>query len=122
MRTVLAVFLVLVACGPTPDETSRQAPREGSSPCTAFDPEISASQDTFPSVGSAAGWSINGNAGLACSEPGAEGAVGCELAPGGSVIASKGEAAYGFRNDTAAPLSISVNTEGMTCDPLKIPA
>lgn len=140
MRTVLAACLLLAACGPGPQDEANLPAAPGSTatatgelpqptpagsvtPCTILAPEASTTaQAALPSAGSAAGWTINGDAGLACSEPGLEGAVGCELAPGGAVVASKADKAYGFKNDTAAPLSISVNTEGMTCGPLEAPA
>jgi hypothetical protein len=91
-------------------------------PCTVLPPEEAVRvKANLASVGAAGGWTIHAGPALVCSEPGPEGAVGCELAPGGTAIASQGDKTYGFRNDTAAPLSISVNTEGMSCGPLKTP-
>jgi hypothetical protein len=138
MRTVFAACLLLAACGPGPQDEAnlpgapgttvtgdvpQPTPPGSVTPCTILAPEAStAAQTALPSAGSAAGWTINGDTRLVCSEPGLGGAVGCELAPGGAVVASKADKAYGFKNDTASPLSISVNTEGMTCGPLQAPA
>jgi hypothetical protein len=114
------------APGTTPPTSTGDLPQPtppGSvTPCTILPPETaSAARASLPSIGSAAGWTINGVS-LACGEPGLEGAVECELAPGGTAIASQADKTYGFRNDTAAPLSITVNSEGMSCGPLKTPA
>jgi len=96
-------------------------PPDGATPCTALPPEAAADANTkLPSVGSAAGWTIRDEAALVCSEPGPEGAVGCELAAGGTAVASKADKIHGFRNDTTAPVSILVSAEGMTCGPLAI--
>ncbi len=106
-----------VSTGDLPQPT----PPGSVTPCTILPPEAaSTARGNLPSVGGAAGWTING-ASVVCSEPGVEGAVECELAPGGVAIASQGDKTYGFRNDTTAPLSITVNTEGMSCGPLKTP-
>jgi hypothetical protein len=132
----IAVVFLAVACerGPqseanlpaAPGTTStgdlpQNTPPDSVTPCTIIPPETAnTAKASLPSVGSAAGWAINGSS-LVCSEPGPEGAVECELAPGGAAIATQADKVYGFRNDTAGPLSITVNTEGMSCGPLKTP-
>ena len=107
-----------VSTGDLPQPT----PPGNVTPCTILPPEEAATlKSTLSSMGSAGGWTIHGTTALVCSEPGLEGAVGCELAPGGAAVASQADKTYGFRNDTAAPLSITVNSEGMSCGPLKTP-
>jgi hypothetical protein len=132
----IAIIFLAVACergaqgeanlppapGPTsPGDLPPDTPPATVTPCTILPPEAAnAARASLPSVGSAAGWTING-ASLVCSEPGLEGAVDCELASGGTAVATQADTVFGFRNDTAAPLSITVDTEGMSCGPLKTP-
>ncbi len=137
MRTaIIALALCTTACGPQDEANLPQAPGSAPTstgdlpkdtppgsvtPCTILPPETANSAKAgLPSVGSVSGWAINGIS-LVCAEPGLEGAVECELAAGGTAVATQGEKVYGFRNDTAAPLSITVNSEGMSCGPLKAP-
>jgi hypothetical protein len=137
---IIAFVLAAVACerGPQTEANLPQAPGTappptstgdlpqptppGSvTPCTILPPETAASMMTsLPAVVTASGWTVNGSS-LACAMPNAEGAVECELAAGGTAVATQANKTYGFRNDTAAPLSVSINSEGMSCGPLKTP-
>jgi hypothetical protein len=141
MRAAAVILFALVAAcerGPQSEANLPKAPGAATPPtstgdlpqptppanvtsCTVIPPEAAtAAKISLPAVGSAAGWTINGSS-LVCSEPGVEGAVECELAAGGIVVASQADQVYGFRNDTGAPLSITVNTQGMSCGPIGAP-
>lgn len=137
--TLIALLLVAGACergaqseanlpqapGAAPTTSTGDLPQPtppGSvTPCTIIPPETAAGVLTsLPAVINAAGWTVHGSS-MVCATPNAEGAVECELAAGGTAVATQRNMTYGFRNDTAAPLSITINSEGMSCGPLKTP-
>ncbi|HEX5007939.1 MAG TPA: hypothetical protein VFV70_12550 [Hyphomonadaceae bacterium] len=96
-----------------------KTPPDRVTPCTTLPPEMAAGVMTsLPAVVDALGWTVHGSA-LTCAMPDAEGAVACMLAAGGTAVATQANKTYGFRNDTAAPVSITVGSEGMSCGPLK---
>ncbi len=132
--SLFALALLCSACG-QPDEPDEDALQEEvdtpgvqdpvipSLPtCTRLtDEEAKQAQRTLPPAGNAAGWAINGDSRLVCSEPGPESVTGCELAPGGIALVARAGETIGYRNGTSSPLSITIAADAATCGPLAIP-
>jgi hypothetical protein len=139
----LTLCLFAVSCGPQDEANLPAAPGTTASPdasapapaevaplpgtaavsfCTTLDAVAAAqAQRSLPGAGRAAGWAVNGDNKLVCSEPGPDGVVGCELAPGGSAVISNDADIRGYRNDRASPLAIRIDQAGLGCTDLEIP-